>query len=104
MHHWKDKNVDWSGLYDAAYYIATYLGRYGRIHVMDYKEKWGEVRVYILWGMEDRWIPYSRLNPILIPYQKWIYRRAYANAIRKWPHLRNEILNGADWQELLEGL
>ena len=43
------------------------------------------------------------LNRLMIPYQKWIYRRVYKKAVQKWPHLYDEIVSCADWGELFEG-
>lgn len=125
MHHWGDENVDWQGISDAASYIYNYLKRW-RVPVRDCKEKWGTVRVYTGLGWErgwlmnhlfkpghmyyrfprwvrtvDYWIPTHWLNPVLIPLHQWLYTRAYGNALRKWPHLRLEILSGADYSELL---
>lgn len=48
------------------------------------------------------WIPCNWLNPILVPFYKWLYARAYHNAVRKWPHLTLEITTGMDHSELLD--
>ena len=128
MHSWGDKGVDWSGISDAAEEIATYLTRYGRISVQDFKEKFGTVRVYCDFGyFSIRTIlnpgsPYwkqnrvldaldkvlmpviSRLNPIIVKYHEAVYRRAYKKAIMKYPHLIGEIMSGPDYYSLLEGL
>ena len=129
MHDWSDPNVDWLGINDAAYYIGHTLRVHGRIQVRDFKEKWGTVRIYCSFGwwlLHDithpghaycrypKWLwkldcTYGRyivqpLNYIVIPWQKWMYRKLYKNAIYKWPHLRKEILCCADWPEILEGL
>ena len=124
-HNWGDEDVDWEGINDAGYFIADYLSKYGRIHIGDVKEKWGEVRVSCYFG---HWDLYTLLYPkryqvrgplkfmtnirvpkfvndlFIVPYQRLLYRRAYRLAIRRWPHLREEILGGADWDELLIGL
>lgn len=126
MHSWDDENVDWKGINDAAHYIYHYLKRW-RVPVRDYKEKWGEPRVYTGFGFERGWlfntifypghnyfyrgpkwlrridymIPIDWLNPLVVPFHVWLYKKAYRNAIRKWPHLREEILHGADYDELL---
>jgi len=101
--------------------------RWGRINVRDYKEKWGTVRVYCnfgwyqihsithprycysqypkwLWKLDCRYGHHvtSLLNWIVVPYHKWLYQLFYRRAIRKWPHLRLEILSGADYSKLLE--
>jgi hypothetical protein len=129
MHDWSDRNVDWKGISDAARYIAEYLVRWGRVGVRDYKEKYGTVRVYCslgwyqfhsithpraaysryppwLWRLDCRygWRIFRPVNWLVIPFHKWLYRRAYRNAVRKWPHLREEILRAADFDELLRGL
>ena len=58
--------------------------------VLDMKEKYGTVRVYCD-EPSNRW-------------QAFVYRQAYKNAIKRWPHLKREILDSADWWEYLEGL
>jgi hypothetical protein len=126
MHDWADDTIDWKGINAAAHYIYHYLKRWG-VPVRDYKEKYGTVRVYTGFGFERGWlmntifypghmyyrfpqwvrridymIPIHWLNPIAVPFHMWLYKRAYRNAIRKWPHLREEILHGADYSELLK--
>jgi hypothetical protein len=41
---------------------------------------------------------------IICRYQHKVYRRAYKLAIRKFPHIREEILDCADFGEYLVGL
>ena len=129
MHSWGDEGVDWKGINDAAHYIATFLVRWGRVSVRDYKEKYGTVRVYCSLGWSQfhsithprhcfarypRWLwsldcrhgsrilrPLSRL---VVPFHCWLYRQAYKRAVTRWPHLRREILAAADFSELLKGL
>lgn len=128
MHDWSDESVDWKGISDAASYIYTYLKRW-RVPVRDHKEKFGTVRVYTGLSWERGWlfmhlfypgymyyqfpkwvyridymVPTHWLNLILVPFYCRLYRRAYQNAIKKWPHLRKEILVHADYAELLKGL
>lgn len=125
MHNWGDESVDWDGINAAAKYIYMYLKRW-RVPVRDFKEKYGTVRVYcslhwergwllmhllrpghMFWRFPrwlrtvDYWFPTHWLNAILVPFYKFLYTRAYGNALRKWPHLRSEILQGADYSELL---
>ena len=128
MHDWSEKDVDWQGIDNAAYYIGCFITRWGRIGVMQTKEKFGTVRVYchlgfscfhgLIWPWHHwihTWWPYkldltiSRLidrcvNYVLLPWQRLVYRQAYKNAIKKWPHLKEEILNCADFSEELKGL
>lgn len=126
MHSWGDKNVDWKGISDAARYIGTNLRKWGRVSVQDYKEKYGTVRVYCnfgwwqlhsithpgyaysqypqwLWKLDCDYISkvVQLLNPLVTIYQVWLYKYLYRQAIRKWPLLREEILCGADYNELL---
>ena len=128
MHAWGDKTVDWKGIDEAANYIGNGLRKW-RVSVSQVKEKFGTVRVYLHFGWSGihdlthpghAWIRYKRdgllwklqystlmhwffqqLNYIVIPIQKLLYRSYYRAAIRKWPHLRREILAGADYSELL---
>lgn len=130
MHTWGDEGVDWAGINDAACFIATNLVRWGRVNVRDYKEKYGTVRVYCslgwhqlhsithprhcfsqyprwLWSLDCLYL--SRVIPRLtgwfvVPYHKWLYRRVYSAAVRRWPHLAKEITYCADYGELLLGL
>lgn len=37
-------------------------------------------------------------------YQYWIYRKAYERAVKKFPHIKEEITCAADYPELLKGL
>lgn len=121
MHRWGDPGVPWKDIEDAAEYIGLGLRRWGRIAVSDYKEKYGTVRVYCSLGWYNlhsvthpgyacyRWlwtsrVPMTWLNWAVVPFQKWLYRRYYHSALKRWPHLREEILSCADYHELLVGL
>lgn len=114
---------DYQNLYAAAQFIGEGLAKWGRINVSQYKEKWGTVRIYCSFGWTDlhsvifpqvnwypegsRWMRYVTLewlNWAVIPIQKRVYRHYYKQAIRRWPHLKDAILNSADWHEPLEGL
>jgi hypothetical protein len=129
-HLWGDPDVDWSGISEAAYYIAHNLKRRGRITVRDYKEKFGTVRVYCDLGWYSllsithpgyvhyrpypRWLVHldifylSKLvrlfNVVVVPWHKKLYRQIYAEAVEIWPHLAEEITCAADYPELLKGL
>ncbi len=129
MHKWGEDGVDWDGIDSAASYIGTNLIRFGRVRVSDMKEKYGTVRVYCsfgwyqlhcithpnyaynqypkwLWNIDCNYL--SKVIPLMnwfiVPYQKLLYSYFYNRAIRKWPHLKQEILDSADWSELLEHL
>lgn len=130
MHDWAEEDVDWKGLEDVAEFIAINLIKYYRIPVVQWKEKFGTVRVYCsfgwstlysIWRPQYQWVskrwPYRLdlfisynlgfidfLNQWIIPWQKIGYRRIYKEAIKRYPHLKSEILEGADWIEELRGL
>lgn len=129
MHSWGNDTVDWKGIDEAARYIGEGLKTWGRVSVSQYKEKYGTVRVYcsfgwyglheivhpgyayvqfrkggLLWHLNySRFVMFlvGALSRAITPYQKWLYTFLYGRALRKWPHLRLEILSGADWAELL---
>lgn len=132
MHDWSDDKVDWAGISDAARYMGEFMVKWGRLPVSDTKEKWGTARVYCYFGWYDlhsiiyprhHYVQWSKgsfldrlnknslvsriipkLGSLIIPYQEYIYYLAYKRAIEKWPHLRKEILGGADHSELLTKL
>ena len=127
MHFWGDEGVDWKGIEDAASYIGLSLRRWGRIQVTQYKEKYGTVRVSchfgceaLFWFVRPGWVFYrwpdwiakidrSRLSRflwqalgrILVPYQIYIYKVVYTRAVKRWPHLTQEILSDCDYPELV---
>lgn len=134
MHSWGDDFLYFGEVGDAANYIGVFCRKWGRIGVRQTKEKWGTVRVYCgfgagqfhtltypgyvysqyphwLWVLDLRFsyswfgqIFWSGINKILLPWQKFIYRKAYSNALKKYPMIRKEILACPDYRESLEGL
>lgn len=128
QHIWGEQGVDWEGIENAAYYIGDFLAKWGRINVSQTKEKFGTARVYchfgwscfhtIIWPRHmwiHKWWPYRadlHISKYLMPIFNWIagrwqvkiYRMAYKRALKKWPHLREEILCCADGHELLKDL
>lgn len=129
FHRWGDPNFDWEGLDAAGRYIGDWLCQYPRIPVRDIKEKFGTLRIYCSLGwyqfhdiMYPRYV-YSRfptwlwkldcrygyrfvalVNPLVTRIHIHAYRWRYRKAIKKWPHLRAEILCAADWPEYLRNL
>ncbi len=112
---------------EAAAYIGQGLRKWGRVDVRQYKEKFGEVRVYCslgfisphhiiwpgyvanqypwhwLWVADvyfPRWIA-RVLNWFVQPYHVWLYRRYYREAQANWRHIADEIVDAADYPELL---
>ena len=90
MHLWGEPGVDWEGINEAAEYIGHYLRKRGMV-VLGVKEKYGEVRVSVA-------MTTGRVRGYI---DRFLYRRAYKLALRRWPHLRCELLEGADWPEYL---
>ena len=131
MHHWGDKDSQGRDICyrveDAADYIGSFLAKWGRINVLQAKEKFGTVRIYSSWGWScfhgiiwpshcwiHKWWPYSLdlwLSGWLLPifvwltewYRRYIYRLAYKKALKKWPDIRHEILSSVDYEEIMEG-
>jgi hypothetical protein len=129
MHSWGDDFPYFREVGEAADYIGLFLIRWGRVNVRQTKEKWGMACVYCDFGWHQlhsithpgyafcqypKWLWHldidvlsnavSRLNFIVVPFHKWLYRIAYKRAVQKFPYIQEEILRGADWSELLEGL
>ena len=132
MHSWGDGFKYFDDVGEAADFIGDYLRKWGRVGVRQTKEKYGTVRVYCslgwsnlhdllwpgyvynqwkspwLWKLEVYFWPKvfhrTGLGYLSYVYHKLLYRRAYKLAVKRWPHIRKEILNGADYRELLRGL
>lgn len=129
MHIWGDEDFDWVGLNKAIRFIETNLVRWGRIGVHQAKEKFGTARIYCSLGWHQfhsithtghcfnrypKWLwnldcDYgSKIVGFLfgwvVHYHAWLYRTVYWMAVKKWPHLKEEILSCADYNELLKGL
>ena len=125
-HHWGD-DFDFASIGHAADEIGAYCVKWGRIPVTQTKEKYGTVRVYNSWGIENLyWLirpnyHYYKLPiwvrklddrtfgklfrfalPLIFKYQTYIYNKAYQKAVKKYPHLREEILVNADWPEFID--
>ena len=100
-HYWGDGFKYFSDVGEAAELIGDYCRKYGRINVTTTKEKYGTSRVYCSFGWYQMFsithpgYVYSRypkwlwsldclylskivrfFNPIVVPYQMFIYRKA----------------------------
>jgi hypothetical protein len=130
-HEWGEKDFDWNGLDEAVTYISGFCKKWGRLGGQA-KEKWGCVRFYARFGTYsllslthpnychygpypkwlmtlDIWygskiLKYTGIRWIFSKIQPIVYNRAYQNALKKWPHLRAEILCDADYLELIKGV
>lgn len=126
MHSWGDDFKYFAEVGEAAEFIGQYCRKYGRISVTQTKEKYGTARVYLHFGLYNlfsithpgyhynrhpKWLReldyriLSKLirpfNPLVVHYQMYIYRKAYHLAFKKWPLIKEEIIQGADYPEIV---
>lgn len=126
MHHWGDGFKYFREVGEAAEFIGNYCRKWGRINVTQTKEKFGTSRIYCSFGwyqfhsITHPGYVYSRypkwlwcfdidylskivrlFNPIIVPYQMFIYRKAYHLAFKNWPLIKEEIISGADYPEIV---
>lgn len=130
-HDWSEEDFDWDSLNEAVDYIYDFCWKYGRFSGQA-KEKFGQCRFYCYFGLSLHSLIYPKwvyrkhdnfpswlwkldidiISPLLnflmgwwwYRYQYWIYREAYKRAVKKWPHIKEEITCAADYPELLKGL
>lgn len=119
----------YSDVAQAAHWIGWFLKKYARMHVSQTKEKFGTARVYCMFGWSQlhtithpgyvysqypKWLwefdidylswLFYKLDFIVVPFHTFMYKLAYKLAIKKYPYIKEEILAGADYRELLEYL
>lgn len=124
-HTWGDEDFDWESLDKAINYVVDFNRRWSRLPVHG-KEKWGSMRLEcVFWGFSLVWLlwpgymfkpkncpswlfhldqnlaykwPVYRLliNWWFIPYQMWIFKLSHTRACKKWPHIKEEIMDEAD--------
>jgi hypothetical protein len=129
-HDWSEDNFDWKSLNEGIDYIHEYMVKYGRIGVHS-KEKYGTARITAyfwsgslhglthpgyaysqypkwLWTFDIYYItPFCRKIGLVWLVEKWqsrVYRKAYANAVRMYPHIKDELTCCADQKHLLKGI
>ena len=129
MHNWGDDRFDWYAL-DGALNIISKKLRFWRVPVRQVKEKFGTARVYCSLGFTclhdithpghayyrfPKWIValdidvLSKIITFLLGdlsliIHRIVYRHAYKCAVKKYPHIYQEIVCCADYTELLIGL
>ncbi len=130
MHDWSDESFDWKSLNEAEGILSDTL-RFYRVPVRDIKEKYGTLRCYTglgwtsfhsiaypgyVYGQFPNWLwkldvyygypilKYTGIAYLSYKLHCWAYRRGYAKIVKKFPHIRTEILCCADYDELLKGL
>jgi len=127
-HEWGSEFKYFEDVENVASEIGDYCCKWGRIPVRQTKEKYGTVRVYSGWGIENlfwfvkpnycfyQWsqkirsfdnaifgIFFMLLRKPIFAWQRFIYNKAYQMAVKKYPHIREEILTDADWPEYIDG-
>lgn len=113
MHSWNDKWFEKYGddLYKAQRYVTSQVKKYSACHLMS-KEKFGTIRYEWIFppggGLFYRhwysrfWIE-SRLYDLWRNYGWYITKRAVYSAIKKYPHLKDELLSDLASNEGLVG-
>lgn len=126
MHRWGDEDFDWKALDSAItdlHFFATRIGRLGG----QMKEKYGTLRFYAqfssltlhnliypsyvysqfpkwLWIFDLRVVyqitRYTGLTLVFQAWQRFWYKFGYRYILKKYPHIRKEIGQGADYPEL----
>lgn len=130
MHRWGDEDFDWESLYHAIEEISSYFTKW-RLGNHS-KEKYGTARISIYFfngslfelcypGYVSYW-PWKNYSKLLkfdiyyVPiifrflgltkliryFQYKVYSRGYNLAIKKYPHIKKEILICADYPELIK--
>ncbi len=128
MHGWNDEEVDWKGIDDAYNIIGDTCRRYARLGGQ-VKEKFGTIRFYAQFGnLSLHGLIYPGYHYIRFPdwlykldtkvispclrfflerifrwWQAKVYNYAYQKALKKYPHLYEEITCCADYIELIKG-
>ncbi len=125
IHYWGDKDDQGRDICSRVEMVADFIGswliKWPRMQVMQWKEKFGTVRVYCSFGWTNlgsithpgyayppnwtnrgNWVRY--FNWLVVPIQILCYKYIYKRAVKKWPDLKREILCCADYDEYLEKL
>lgn len=127
-HNWGDEDFDWNALYDAEKIINFWCRKIGRVGIHS-KEKYGTLRASVyfwrgslhellypgyvssqfpqwLWKFDifyiTKYMPKWIIN-LFFKYQKLIYKFAYYRAMKKYPHIKDEICVFADCPEFIIG-
>lgn len=127
MHNWSDSDFDWKALNGAINIIGPTCRKYGLLGGQ-IKEKYGTLRFYAMFGYLSlhtliypgyvysqfpKWLwtlDIKYIGPILrffferpfVWWQKKVYNYAYQKAVKKYPHIRKEILCAADYPEFIK--
>ena len=125
---WGDEEFDWEGLNDAGYIISRYCRRWGRLGC-NTKEKWGALRADMspigflslhaivfpgyAFSHFPKWLfkidvfvisrIFERFQKPIGWWQRKVYNAAYQKALKKYPHLKEEILVDAEYPQFIDG-
>ena len=125
-HLWGDPDHDWESLYAAVLWFPKQLRRWGRVCVHA-KEKWGCLRLeYFYWGPSlfqlifpgrltsyPWWfynfsfkyaqplLNYSGIGYLIEHYQRLVFNVLTIMMVRKWPHIKDELIEDYDFQQLM---
>ncbi len=110
MHEWGDNDYDWKGLNEAMTFIRSYVRRHS-LCTLSMKEKYGTIRYErmmppYVWRSVPFFVANFWFNCSL--YNKWAEYGwstlvdAIWEAQKKWPHLKDEIMEDlASYEELV---
>lgn len=129
MHSWGDDFKYFNDVERAAVEIKQFCVKWGRLGGQA-KEKYGTARFYAWFGVHGlhnithpgsagyAWYPkwlihcdlfyfptlfkWAGITWFFSKWQPFIYSLAYKRALKKYPHIREEIISGADYPELIK--
>jgi hypothetical protein len=126
MHEWGEEDFDWEALDEACLYLSSQCRRWARFGVWT-KEKWGTLRVETTCAFFGEWPLHNLVNPGYVRYtwSRWImlyidiplgkvlkligvthliqkfqvaaFKFFWKKAAKKWPHIKDEILDEWEW-------
>lgn len=105
-HWWGDDWPYWDDLYAAERYLYKFTKRWSRCSIST-KEKYGTIRyewIFPPWSgvfyhsrIQGWWVNYSWLHRKWARYGKWVLGLAVQRACKKWPQVKNELLDDWEW-------
>jgi hypothetical protein len=129
-HEWGSE-FDWKSLGKACRFFSTYLRLVGRIQMIGTKEKYGTMRLeWFVWNghynellhamiypgqLFIRWPVWMRridkvitafcakigICKLISVYQRFIFNIVTLIAVKRWPHIRYEIMDELEFRDLL---
>ncbi len=126
MHIWGDTDFDWESLDQACMYLSRRCRQFARLGIHT-KEKFGTLRVEDTVAFYGEWPLHNLIRPgyyrytfpkemllyvepilrtisskigityLINKYQMWVLKYFWKRAAKKWPHIKEEILNDYHW-------